>query len=141
MIFSVMLTAREVMSSPVISVPPNALIEEALDRMVDCGVSGLPVVDEEQQLVGVLSEFDTLMLLGENEEHSRVAPVAVYMTRDVETIDADAELDEIAMTFYRRGVRRLPVLEEGRVIGIVSRRDLMKMVRETRSRAATANAW
>ena len=128
-----MLTASEIMTSPVVSIAPNALIEHALEMMLQHGVSGLPVVERDNRLVGVISEFDTLMLLDPRQEnYSPVAPVAHFMSTDVLSIDADAPVAEVAGMFLRQPVRRLPVLRDGRLVGIITRRDMIAIIRDHR---------
>jgi CBS domain-containing protein len=128
-----MLTASDIMTAPVVSIAPNALIEHALEQMLQHDVSGLPVVEDGDRLVGVISEFDTLMLLDpRQDESSPVAPVAHFMSTDVLTIDADAPVSEVASVFLRHPVRRLPVLRDGRLVGIVSRGDMVAIVRDHR---------
>ncbi len=133
-----MLTASDIMTSPVVSIAPNALIEHALEKMLHHDVSGLPVVERDNRLVGVISEFDTLMLLDpRQEEYSPVAPVAHFMSTDVLTIDADAPVTDVASVFLRHPVRRLPVVRDGRLVGIVSRGDMIAIVRDHRRTMAS----
>ena len=122
-----------VMNTDVISVAPNSLIEEAIDIMIEHSISGLPVIDDQGRLVGMISEYDALNLLLEPpSEVGLVAPVVSFMSRDVVSIPIDTPLDMIAHMLQTSGVRRLPVVDEGRVVGIVSRRDLIRVVRELR---------
>lgn len=135
------LTCKDVMTAPVIAIAPNALIEEALDLMLEHSISGLPVVDDDMKLVGVISEFDALMLIHETPlEFQLIEPVSNFMQTNVECVTEDTPVLEAANTFRRRPVRRLPVLREGRVVGILSRRNLVRLVRETRCRLALV-AW
>ena len=122
-----------VMSTDVISVAPNSLIEDAIDVMIEHSISGLPVIDDHGQLIGMISEYDALQLLLEPpSEVGLVAPVVNFMTRDIVSIPLDTSLDTVAHMMQSLGVRRLPVVDQGRVVGIVSRRDLIRVVRELR---------
>jgi CBS domain-containing protein len=122
-----------VMTTDVISVAPNSLIEDAIDVMIEHSISGLPVIDDHGRLVGMISEYDALNLLLEPpSEVGLVAPVVNYMSRDVVSIPLDTPLDAVAHMLQTSGVRRLPIVDEGRVVGIVSRRDLIRVVRELR---------
>lgn len=135
------LPVRELMTSPVISVAPNALIEDALETMLRHSISGLPVIDEEERLVGIVSEFDTLLLLGESgKDFQPIAPVVHFMTAQVETASEDQTLDDVFRIFARKPVRRLPVVRDGRVVGVISRRDLMRAVRDQRAELSRS-AW
>jgi CBS domain-containing protein len=106
-------------------------VEQAIDVMLEHHVSGLPVVDREGQLVGVISEYDALRLMLENQRWC-VAPVAHYMSTEIVSVPEDASLDTVAQIFRSTGVRRLPVVREGCMVGIISRRDLMRVVRQQR---------
>lgn len=130
-----MLTVREIMHAEVVSVPPNALIEQALELMLEYQVSGLPVIDEQGTLVGVISEYDALELIFDTgEDYWPVEPVAGLMTTKVESVDVNLGLSDLAHVFMNRSVRRLPVIDQGRVVGIVSRRDVIKAIRLERKR-------
>ncbi len=121
-----------VMTTDVISVAPNSLIEDAIDVMIEHAISGLPVIDD-GRLVGMISEYDALNLLLESpSEVGFVAPVVSFMSRDVVSIPLNTPLDTVAHVLQTTGVRRLPVVDGGRVVGIVSRRDLIRVVRELR---------
>jgi CBS domain-containing protein len=121
----------DVMTKNVISISPTALVEQAIDVMLERQVSGLPVIDRDGQLVGVITEYDALRLMLENQRWC-VAPVAHYMSTEIVSVPEDASLDTVAQIFRSTGVRRLPVVREGRMVGIISRRDLMRVIRQQR---------
>lgn len=130
-----MINVRDVMHADVVSVPPNALIEQALDLMLEFKVSGLPVIDDTGTLVGVISEYDALVLICDSTEtYWPVEPVAGLMSTEVESVDVNLQLADLAQVFLNRSVRRLPVTDQGRVVGIVSRRDVIKAIRSERRR-------
>lgn len=119
-----MLCAKDVMSTNLLTLTPATTLGETLAIFVEKGISGAPVVDGDE-LVGVISElglFDVLF-----DPNLRSAPVADFMTREVRTIDETESLGHIAHMFALYGIRRLPVLRDGRLAGIVSRRDLLKI--------------
>jgi len=132
-----MLRIKDVMAQPVISVAPNSLIEDALDLMLTNSISGLPVVDENKRLVGLISEFDILMLLDEDPDEFRlIEPVVNLMTAEVDTIDEEQPLQTAAKLFWEGSLRRLPVLRKGELVGMVSRRDVVRVIRQERLRMA-----
>jgi len=134
-----MLKIKDMMTTPVVSVAPNSLIEDALDVMLKHRISGLPVIDDEGHLVGVISEFDILLLLCEDpEEYNPVAPVVHFMSQTVETIDEETPVTAAVEVFRRMLVRRLPVVKDGVVVGILSRRDLVGVIRDQRKEAFAA---
>jgi CBS domain-containing protein len=93
-------------------------------------VSGLPATDAKGQPLGVISEIDIIKLVYEADiEESTVAD---HMTRDICALDAEASLDDAAGFFCMQAVRRFPVTRAGRLVGIVSRHDLIRFVRDVR---------
>ena len=134
-------TVNEVMTTDVISVAPYSLIEDALSIMLKNKISGLPVLDDNDRLAGVISEFDMLILLSERpEDYSPIALVADYMTTNVKVIKEDTSLDEVVDIFRKTSVRRLPVVRGDKLVGILSRRDLVRVIHKIRQ-AAAAQPW
>lgn len=135
----------EIMTRDVIATRPEAAIHEAARLLVDHGVSGLPVVDEEGKVVGVLSEGDLILrqkgrerlpwwrgFFGDGERMAREYQKAVgttvgeVMTPAVICVSPDLPIESAAVILAERRIRRLPVVEAGRLVGIVSRGDLIK---------------
>lgn len=131
----------DLMASDVISVRPETTLRDAARLMVEKGISGLPVTDDDGQLVGVISEADFLRkevdrgdmmgrgLLGvlfDRESLAEAETVGEVMADNVFTISPDASLVEAARTMTTHGVKRLPVVtREGKLVGVVSRRDVV----------------
>ena len=130
----------------VLSVAPDASISAAARLMLQNRISGLPVVDGSGKLVGMVTEGDFLrrteigtqrrrarwigFLIGPGrlaDEYSRSSgrSVSDVMTHDVHTANADSSLDYIVRTMERHRVKRVPVVEEGKVVGIVTRANLL----------------
>jgi CBS domain-containing protein len=135
------------MHFPVITVPPTASVAAAARLMLDRGVSGLPVVDADGKLRGIVTEgdflrrteldtevrrprwleffFDTGRIAEEyTRAHSR--RVADIMQAEPFTCRPDDPLESIVETMGRRHIKRLPVVENGRVVGIIARADLLR---------------
>ncbi|MBM7865412.1 CBS domain-containing protein [Heliobacterium gestii] len=114
--------AREIMSSPVKTITPDTTIDDAGKVMLRYGHTGLPVV-EGDRLVGVISrrDFDKAFIHG-----LRHAPVKGFMSRNVITVDADTSLRDIQRLLIEHDIGRLPVLEGERLVGIVSRTDVLR---------------
>jgi CBS domain-containing protein len=94
--------------------------------LIEHRVSGAPVVDARGNLLGVLTQRDCLRVAYAASYHQEpTGTVALYMSQPVETIPADLELVEMIGAFLRSPHRRFPVLEDNRVVGIVSRRDVL----------------
>ena len=128
------LTARDLMATGLLSFRPEQTIMEALAGLLKKGVSGGPVIDNEGQLLGVLSELDCLRVLASDEfyleDQEEGALVEKFMTRDVLTIPADLGIYAISHYFLTKPIRRLPVVDGGQVIGQVSRRDVLRGVEQ-----------
>ena len=123
------LTARDMMVTSLVTLRPDWSIFKAIRTLVSKRISGAPVVDEEGRMVGVLSELDCLRVLTSDEfyagQQEEAGTVKHFMTGAGRTIDPDLGLYAIAHYFLTTPIRRLPVLEGGRLIGQVSRRDVL----------------
>ncbi|MDX2228419.1 MAG: CBS domain-containing protein [Leptolyngbyaceae cyanobacterium bins.349] len=119
------LTARELMSSPVRTIRPDVTIAEAQRILLRYGHSGLSVVDETDTLVGVISRRDLDIALHHGFSH---APVKGYMTGNLRTITPDTLLPDIEDLMVTYDIGRLPVLEQGQLVGIVTRTDVLRQL-------------
>ncbi|MGA7934546.1 MAG: CBS domain-containing protein, partial [Kovacikia sp.] len=117
--------ARDLMSSPVRTVRPETTIDEAQRILLRYGHSGLSVVDAAGQLVGVISRRDLDIALHHGFSH---APVKGYMTTNLKTIAPETSLPEIEALMVTYDIGRLPVLELGKLVGIVTRTDVLRQV-------------
>ena len=119
-------TAQDLMRRPVIAVSPETPADEAVDLLVENEVSGLPVVDTAGRIVGIFSEVDQIQrgsMAGRSVQH--------MMTKQVVTVDVQDSLVEVMHVFKDNSVRRLPVTENGAMVGIIGLRDLVRYIRET----------
>ncbi len=121
------LTAQELMSSPVRTIRPNTTITEAQRILLRYGHAGLSVVDEQDQLVGVVSRRDIDLALHHGFGH---APVKGYMTKNVKTITPQTPMPEIQSLMVTYDIGRLPVLQEGQLVGIVTRTDVLRQLHQ-----------
>jgi CBS-domain-containing membrane protein len=139
--------AVDIMTRAVVTVAPNASIVDAMRLMLGQRISGLPVTDASGQLVGLLTEGDLLRRAETGTEKSRPRwlqflrgparqaqdyvqthgrKVEEIMTRDVLTVTEGAPLEEAVELMEKRHVKRLPVIADGRLVGVVSRADLLR---------------
>ncbi len=139
--------AKDIMTGEILSVSDEADVFEAADLLLGARVSAMPVVDKAGKVVGIVSEADLmkraeigtaphkawlLRLLSDDvtkateyvRSHSR--RVSDVMTREVIAVDEDATLGEVAALMLKHGVKRLPVISAGNIVGIVSRADLLQ---------------
>ncbi|HEY9598288.1 MAG TPA: CBS domain-containing protein [Cyanophyceae cyanobacterium] len=124
------LTARELMSSPVRTIRPDTTISEAQRILLRYGHSGLSVVDENDQLVGVIARRDLDLALHHGFGH---APVKGYMTKNIQTITPQTPLSEIESLMVTYDIGRLPVLDNGQLLGIVTRTDVLRQLHQERT--------
>lgn len=119
---------REVMATGLVTLNPATPIFQAITSLLKNRVSGAPVVDEGGRLVGVLSEKDCLRIFANEAFFSQNAggPVSDYMTRNTLVVDPDDDVFKAADVFLKHTFRRLPVVEDGRLVGQISRRDVLK---------------
>jgi tRNA nucleotidyltransferase (CCA-adding enzyme) len=116
-------TARDLMSSPVRTIRPETTISQAQSILLRYGHSGLSVVDTQGKLVGIISRRDIDIALHHGFSH---APVKGYMTTKVKTITPDTILPQIESLMVTYDIGRLPVLENGQLVGIVTRTDVLR---------------
>ncbi|MDH3653061.1 MAG: CBS domain-containing protein [Myxococcales bacterium] len=120
---------RDIMvTKPVIFTSDTDLLD-AVSTLVDRRITGAPVVDARGNLIGLLTERDFLraaLVAGYHGE--RGGCVADYMTRDVEAVNADDNLLDVATRFIETKRRRYPVIEDNQVVGVVVRRDVLRAV-------------
>ncbi len=121
--------ARSLMSAPVRTIRPETTIAEAQRILLRYGHSGLAVMDQ-GQLVGVISRRDLDIALHHGFSH---APVKGYMATNLKTIAPDATLPNIEALMVTYDIGRLPVLEQGKLVGIVTRTDVLRQLHQERS--------
>jgi len=129
-------TARELMSSPVRSIRPETSVGEAHRILLRYGHSGLPVVDAGDRLTGIISRRDIDIALHHGFSH---APVKGYMTPQLKTIAPDTLLPEIEALMVTYDIGRLPVLENGQLVGIVTRTDVLRELHQQKARDSGSN--
>lgn len=162
---SLVMKARDVMTSPVVSIEPDGSVLEAVRIMLQRHISGLPVIDKEGRLVGIVTEGDFLRRaetgtqrrrprwleyligpgrLAEEYTHSHGRKVDQIMTADPVIVSEDASLDEVVRTMEKHRIKRLPVVRGEEVVGIVSRANLVHALagfaREVKPTAASDEA-
>ena len=135
---------RELMTRDVITIGPEASLKEAARRMIEAGVSGLPVTQGDGSLVGIVTEADFVateadrrrkrpagllrFLFKEAEIPSQERLVGDVMSTDLITLGPEADHAEAARLMQTEGVKRVPVVdEEGRIVGLVSRSDILRV--------------
>jgi len=128
------LTARDLMTTSLLLFRPEQTLLEAIELLIKRRVSGAPVVDEEGRIIGTLSELDCLRMLASDEfylqQQEEGARVRQFMTTGGRTIPPDPGIYAISHYFLTNPIRRLPVVEREKLIGQVSRRDVLRGMEE-----------
>jgi CBS domain-containing protein len=131
--------ARELMSHPVVTVMPDTPVKEVAALLVSRCINAVPVIDAQGGLVGIVSEADLVSLetMPDPRRHAIPTgngdgPIPVtardVMTADVVAAPGDADVAEIARTMVDRHIKQIPILSDGHVVGIVARRDLLRVL-------------
>ncbi|MCY2952878.1 MAG: CBS domain-containing protein [Planctomycetota bacterium] len=116
--------AADIMTQPVVTVGPNALLTDAIELLLRHHVSGLPVVGNNGEMVGIITEHDILnFAISGNAADTRVEEA---MTTEVIWMPPDTEVTAVINCLASRHLRRVPVVQGGKVVGIVSRRDILR---------------
>ena len=120
-------TAQDYMTRKLVTFTPNMDIHRAITLLLGKGVSGGPVLDEKGYIVGVLSIKDCLKIAYDaSYHHEPGGNVQDFMSGDVETIGAGTDIVEVAETFLKSRFRRFPVVEGERLVGQISRYDVLR---------------
>lgn len=144
---------REAMTPDPLTVRPDAPVTEVAKLMIDSGIGGLPVVGEDGELLGIVTESDLIVqdadvrfpsfvhfldsyifvpgAIHRFEEKFRKAVGATagdLMTEDVITVDVDDPVEDVATLMSRRKLKRFPVIEEGRLAGIITMADIVRLI-------------
>lgn len=120
-------TVRDYMATYLVTFTETMDAIEAVDHLLQYRISGAPVVDEQKHLIGMLTEKDCMKTVLSAAYHDDLgATVGDLMTRTVETIDVDMSMVELAERFLKTSIRRYPVLDDGRLVGQISRRDVLR---------------
>jgi CBS domain-containing protein len=130
------LTASDVMTKSPVSIHPDASIFEAINILLKNEVTGMPVLDGYHHLVGILSEYDCLRVLASSDfyeaNEAAAEKVSEYMTEQVKTIPPGMGIYMVAQELLTQGVQRLPVVEEGIHLGMVTRANVLRGIEQMR---------
>jgi CBS domain-containing protein len=131
---SKMLAAKDIMTRRPVAIRSDASIADAIRVLLRRDISGVPVVNDGGALVGILSERDCLRVIAVGEysavDHDKARAVSEFMSEPKYTVPPDAGIYSLADFFLTHHERRLPVIEEGKLVGLVSRRDVLKGIRK-----------
>ena len=118
--------AKDVMTKNVITIDPEASLQDAIHMLIDKGISGMPVVDADGKMVGIISEKDIIHFYTFSRDMQNIK-VKEAMTQDVVTFSPETDIEQIALSIAEKRFRRAPIVEGDRVVGIISRRDIIRV--------------
>ncbi len=124
-----MTVIRDIMTGTEGGIRPETTLAEAVDYLTERHIGGAPVTLEDGQVVGDISELALIDVVF--DEAAQRAPVSQYMTREVHVVGPNDSLARAAQMFALYAHRRLPVVKDGKLVGVVSRRDLMNYALRT----------
>ena len=131
-----MLTAEDIMTGEVLSVKKDTPAREAIELMLIHQIAGLPVVEDDMTLVGIITEKDIIKLykLADGEQ---MLTVGDYMTRPAVCFEQDEQFEAICECLIHSDFRRVPIVSNGKLVGIISRPDVAEHILGNISRVAT----
>jgi CBS domain-containing protein len=122
-------TVRDYMSTKLITFKSGERIESVIDGLIKNRISGAPVVNEKNELIGVISEGDCIKHISESRYYNMPMEnntVEKHMVKNVETIDANMNIFDAANKFLESKRRRFPIVENGKLVGQISQKDILK---------------
>ncbi|KAB1158877.1 CBS domain-containing protein [Tenacibaculum aiptasiae] len=127
---SVPILVSDYMSKNLITFREDQSIEDVIDSLIKNKISGGPVVNDKNELVGIISEGDCIKQISESRYHNlpidKNNTVSKAMITQVETIDGDMNIFDAANKFLESKRRRFPITENGRLVGLISQKDVLK---------------
>ena len=116
------------MTSDVITVKKDTPINNAIEILLEKDITGLPVVEDDMTLIGVISEKDILSVLYDSKNDS--AKVEDFMTKEIVSFEVHEEFINIYQCLINNNFRRIPIVADGKLVGIISRSDIIKYLYE-----------
>ncbi|TBV28174.1 inosine-5-monophosphate dehydrogenase [Meridianimaribacter sp. CL38] len=126
---STQLKVSDYMSTSLITFKPEQSVEEVIESLIRNKISGGPVVNDKNELVGIISEGDCLKQISDSRYYNMPMAqdnVEKRMIRDVETIDGNMNVFDAANKFLNSKRRRFPIVENGKLVGQISQKDILK---------------
>lgn len=123
------LKVKDYMTRKLITFKPGQSIEEVMDTLIKFRISGGPVVNEKNELIGIISEGDCIKQLSESRYYNMPLDnnsIENHMVKNVETIDGNMNVFDAANKFLESKRRRFPIVENGKLVGQISQKDILK---------------
>ena len=129
-------TVEDYMTRRLVTFHPDQTMDQVIDTLLAKGISGGPVIDNDKKLCGIISEGDCLkeVVRGKyNNSPNLSAKVSEHMAKDVKWVAPEMNIFELAQMFLSMRLRRFPVLRDGKLIGQISQKDVMKAVKKLKN--------
>lgn len=124
---SVALRVRDYMTTDLVTVGPQTDITHVVQILFDNDISGVLVVNDADELVGILTERDCIATASSAGYYDELGgPASAFMSTPVETVAPDENLVDVAIRMTNSIYRRFPVLDDGKLVGLISRRDVLR---------------
>ncbi len=123
------LQVKDYMTTDLITFKPSQSVEEVVETLIKHKISGGPVVNENNELIGIISEGDCIKQISESRYYNtptQDSKVENHMVKNVETIDGNLNIFDAANKFLSAKRRRFPIIEDGKLIGQISQKDILK---------------
>lgn len=117
-------TAADIMSKSLVTTTGSVMLTDALELMLRYNISCLPVVDDSYNLIGLMTTYDIINFALSGEAHR--TSVSESMTKKIISLASTDDLESIVNTILNNRLHRAPVVEDGKLVGIVSRRDILR---------------
>jgi CBS domain-containing protein len=117
------------MTRDLITFKPNQSVENVIDTLIKHRISGGPVVNDNNELIGIISEGDCIKQISESRYYNMPIDnesIEKHMVKDVETIDGNMNVFDAANKFLNSKRRRFPIVENGKLVGQISQKDILK---------------
>ena len=124
------------MATKLISFKPGQNMHEVIETLLKHRISGAPIVNDANELVGMISEGDCLKQITESQYHNMPlseGSIDKYLSKDIVTVDCNMSIFDAASKFLTGKIRRFPVMDKGKLVGQISRKDIMKAVLDLQS--------
>ena len=129
------LKVKDYMATKLVTFAPDLNAEEAMNQILNSGITAAPVVDESGSLVGILSEVDLMPVVIQDSYYDEpLGIVSDYMKTPVDTVDPNLDIYTLAERFIHEHRRRYPVVDAGKLVGQVSRRDVLRAALDYRDK-------
>ena len=133
-----MVCAKDIMSTEIVTITEDATMKHVIQLLVTRGITGLPVVSDDMELLGMVTEKDVLKTLYNRD--AQVKSVADLMTSDTIWFDENDDLIKVFKGLVENNFRRVPILSQGKLVGVISRTDIIKFLSESAARPAKAES-